>query len=101
MTKTISAEKRSFWEAKIQEQKSSGLSIIEWCQQCGITRSCFHYWKSRLYESVLTPDSFTELSSIQESGIFFEYKGIRIFVEKSFDIPTLTHCLLALRGLPC
>ena len=92
MSKTISEEKRSFWETKIQEQKSSGISIAAWCQQQQISRSSFHYWKNLIYKTTsLTPESFTELSSTNDTGIFFEYRGIRIFVEKHFDLSTLTN----------
>ena len=102
MPKTISEEKRSFWETKIQEQKTCGLSIKAWCQQNQITPSAFQYWKGRFYKTEsLTPAAFAELSSANESGIFFEYQGIRIFVEKQFDLSTLTNCLIALRGMQC
>lgn len=35
------------WQALIQGQKSSGLSIRSWCDMNGINQNCFFYWKRR------------------------------------------------------
>jgi hypothetical protein len=100
MPKSISKEKKLDWETKIREQKTSGLSVNQWCRKNQISKGSFHYWKDRLYSKPnLTRANFTELSPDQGSGICIEYQGIRIFVEKSFDPITLRSCLAAVRGL--
>ena len=100
MPQSISKEKKLDWESKIQGQKTSGLSINQWCHKNQISKGSFHYWKNRLFSKPnLTRDNFTELPPDQSSGICIEYQDIRILVEKSFDPITLRSCLAAMRGI--
>ncbi len=41
------------WAALIHEQQESGLSIDKWCDQEGITRHSYFYWKHALKEEAL------------------------------------------------
>ncbi len=43
------------WAALIHEQQESGLSIDKWCEQEGITRHSYFYWKHALKEEALKP----------------------------------------------
>jgi hypothetical protein len=100
MPKPISKEKKLNWESKIREQKTSGLSVNQWCCKNQVTKGSFHYWKNRLEpKSELTRSCFTELPIDQGTGITMEYQGIRILIDKSFDPATLRSCLAALRGI--
>ena len=36
------------WEARLQEQATSGLAIRPWCEREGFKESNFHYWRRRL-----------------------------------------------------
>lgn len=102
MPKPVPTEKRIEWEAKIRQQRESGLSIDQWCRQNQMTSWSFRYWKNRLQpKSELTRSCFTELPIDQGTGISIEYQGIRILLDKSFDPATLRNCLSALRGLQC
>ena len=38
------------WVSRIKEQKSSGLSVSEWCRQNNISRDKYFYWKRQLKE---------------------------------------------------
>lgn len=92
------------WEQKIQKQKQSGLSVFRWCQENQVTYNAFVYWKRR-FSRVAVPlerKSFVELGeSSSKSGIQLECDGIRVNLEKGFDLSTLTKCLQALRGARC
>ena len=100
MPKPISAEKKIDWEAKIRQQRESGLSIDRWCRQNQVTSCSFHYWKGRLQpKTELARSCFTELANDQGTGISIECQGVRILIDKFFDPATLRNCLSALRGL--
>ena len=53
VSKVTHQVKLDHWTALLKEQKSSGLSIKEWCSQNDISRDQFFYWKRKLKESVL------------------------------------------------
>ena len=100
MPKPISVEKKIEWEARIHQQRESGLSIDRWCRQNQLTSCSFHYWKNRFQpKRELTRSCFAELPIDQGTGIAMEYQGIRILIDKSFDSTTLRNCLSILRGL--
>jgi hypothetical protein len=102
MPKFSSAEKKAEWEARICQQRESGLSIEKWCRQNQLAPHTFHYWKDLLFpKSQLTRSSFVELPIAHGTGISIEYRGIRIFIAKSFDPVTLRSCLAALQGIQC
>jgi hypothetical protein len=41
------------WTTLLNEQKSSGLSVKDWCSQNNISRDRFFYWKRKLKESLM------------------------------------------------
>ena len=50
------------WAAQIQECRSSGLSVSEWCQQRGVTTTTYYRWERELLTGVRrngTPPSTT------------------------------------------
>jgi len=102
MPKSVSSEKKLKWEEKVRQQRESGLSITRWCRQNQIHPNTFRYWKDRLSpKSPLTRSCFTELSTSLGTGIYIEYRGVRIHIDKCFDPATLKNCLSALRGIQC
>ena len=42
------------WATHITEQKSSGLSVVEWCHQNSISKDKFFYWKRQLKDEAVT-----------------------------------------------
>lgn len=55
------------WQALIQDQKSSGLTIRNWCDKNGINQSCFFYWKRRLLAKAEQEVCFAEMSLVNVS----------------------------------
>ncbi len=101
MARTSSPETRLAWEAKVQQQRASGLSINRWCREQQIRPSTFHYWKEQVFvEAPLNREHFTELAD-PKNAIVLEYQGIRICLEKNFDPVALKQCLLLLQELQC
>ena len=41
------------WVSRIKEQKSSGLSISEWCRQNNLSKDKYFYWKRRIKDEVV------------------------------------------------
>ena len=41
------------WASRIKEQKSSVLSVSEWCLQNNLSKNMYFYWKRRLKEEVV------------------------------------------------
>ncbi len=41
------------WASRIKEQKSSGLSVSEWCRQNNLSKDKYFYWKRQLKEEVV------------------------------------------------
>lgn len=56
------------WQALIQDQKNSGLSIRSWCDKNGINQSSFFYWKKRLIAKAEQEVCFAEISLVNASG---------------------------------
>ena len=103
MSKPYSQEKKQEWIERIRNREESGLTIKEWCRQNQISSHCFYYWGSRLFPKKPLADrsSFTELCNAHESGLFIEYGGMRIYLDKYFDSELLKRCLFTLRELKC
>ncbi len=41
------------WASRISEQKASGILVDDWCNQNGVSRHQFYYWKRQLKEACL------------------------------------------------
>ena len=41
------------WVSRIKEQKSSGLSISEWCRQNNLSKDKYFYWKRQIKTEVV------------------------------------------------
>jgi hypothetical protein len=101
MSKPLPEKKIQDWKKNIHKQQKSNLSIERWCRENNILPHNFHYWKRKLLSPALSRSSFTELVETKRTGLFFEYQGIRLYVDLAFDRTTLKQCLEVLRGLIC
>ncbi|MCQ2513387.1 MAG: hypothetical protein MJ092_08410 [Lachnospiraceae bacterium] len=45
--------KLSEWSARFAEQKASGLTVKQWCDQAGVSKDNYYYWKRILKENAL------------------------------------------------
>lgn len=41
------------WAESFQNQKESGLTVMEWCSQNGVSKNAFFYWKRRLRDELV------------------------------------------------
>ena len=98
----------SEWKLKIDQWRSSGLSVQAWCHQNHIKYHTFLYWRQKLGKSesdqskALSPSaSFYEVLDSQKntSGIEIEYHGAILRLGKDFDGATFQKCIKLLREL--
>jgi len=50
----IDQAKLASWASMFSDQKTSGLSVAEWCLQNNISKNKFFYWKRKLKDEVIT-----------------------------------------------
>ena len=48
MSQRQGMERRAYWEEVIQRQASSGLSVLAFCREHGVTEGSFYYWRRKL-----------------------------------------------------
>lgn len=94
------------WKRLVLEWSISGKTSKDWCNENNIPYNTLSGWKKRLKKQEVadvtakSPTEFVELKDWEssESGIFLEYKGVKIHLKIRFDSSTLKQCLSCLRG---
>lgn len=51
MARKVNQALREQWRRRIERQRGSGLSVLEFCRSEGVSPACFHRWKRNLRES--------------------------------------------------
>jgi transposase-like protein len=51
MAKTITAERRQFWQELFAKRDTLGLSVAQVCQEAGVSQATFYAWRKRLQSS--------------------------------------------------
>ncbi|MBR3607765.1 MAG: hypothetical protein IKL51_09400 [Lachnospiraceae bacterium] len=44
----ITQDNLSLWKQRIEEQKSSGLGIREWCESKQLSKDAYYYWRNKI-----------------------------------------------------
>ena len=88
-TKKSQVNKEEYMFSLIAEQSTSGQSIKSFCGRHGIASGNWFYWQKRYQQKHIEPHnnngSFTllqitpDVESSVDSGIFAEYKGMKIY----------------------
>jgi len=109
---------KKYWEIKVQEWFTSGMSAKAWCRENQIVYSTFIKWRNlssyrenhtthRASKSSLSHSSekvhFVELKNQIKpcSGIFLECESVQIYISTDFNPTLLKKCVDALRGHAC
>ena len=50
----VNRAKLEAWASRFSEQKASGLTVADWCQQNSISRHSYFYWKRRLKDEAVS-----------------------------------------------
>lgn len=55
------------WKQRIEAQKSSGLSVINWCNKNNLSKHAYYYWKKRIAsnakKAISSTPVFVEIST--------------------------------------
>ena len=96
------------WTVRFADQKASGLTVRQWCEQNNLSFHTYNYWKHLLKEEVVDqtmPDIVPlSLSVLSDSGSLLEtttpnIRSIRSNNDIQFLFPQ-TVCRTAVSGLP-
>ncbi|MDD1826096.1 hypothetical protein LRP52_28375 [Photobacterium sp. ZSDE20] len=92
-------DKMQLWQERLKQQKNSGMTIADWCEQNQITQSQFYYWQKKLTTTTYEPSSTMVPISIPSSSIPLVIEtpcGYRISVNDASAmalLPQLIRCL--------
>ena len=50
----VNRAKLEAWASRFAEHKASGLTVADWCQQNGISRNSYFYWKRKLKDEAVS-----------------------------------------------
>jgi orotate phosphoribosyltransferase-like protein len=99
-------EKRLFWEEKIPEYKTSGLSAKEWSSENNLSVHSLRYWilkfnkKNKSNESIEFKPLVSEVPSSQESPIRVCIGPAVIELTRGFDATTFER-IVNILSRPC
>lgn len=81
------------WASRFAEQKASGLTVRQWCEQNHYTIHTYNYWKHLLKEE-LASQVLPEIVplAISESSSFLQ-SGVPVSPPNALD-PNLTNCTI-------
>lgn len=86
---------RAQWREVMLEQQRSGKTAAAFCQERGIRRARFFWWKRQLRKGAAP--AFVELRAAEEPGIELRLGGGRsVVVRRGFDARLLREVLAAL-----
>ena len=89
------------WTQRIADCRSSEKSVRDWCEENGISKKTYYYWKRRIFKKEQeqeTPE-FAELHSFRTASSVaasLEISGVNVQVYAGADEPTLSALFRAL-----
>ena len=73
----------------IEAQSKSGLTVVDYCAQNGLVKSCYYYWLKKLTDEKPLP-GFTEVSITRSSPVEITYpNGVRLCFSGDINAATL------------
>lgn len=95
-------ERYAHWQEVIEAQKTSGLSIADYCRNRDIRTNIFYAWRRRISKQQMNQQGFIELRPSASPTASAKATGIRIVtapgyyieVNRGFD-PSLLRAVLA------
>jgi transposase-like protein len=68
MAKTITAERRQFWQELFAKRAALGLSVAQVCQEAGVSQATFYAWRKRLQSSSRTTAAVRSRRSLTKTA---------------------------------
>ena len=88
----------------LEQQKSSGQTVVAYCEQQGLKVNTFRYWQKRHRKENSMP-GFRKITTLKSSDIFsnssyeIELNGIKIKVPFNFDRASFLELVSAVKSL--
>ena len=102
----LNADQRlSEWTQRIEERKSSGISVKNWCRENGVSEKTYYDWQRRIFRGV-QEDPSPEFAELHGSGFrapavaSLEMAGVSVQVYAGADEQTL-HALFRALSSQC
>ena len=94
------------WSRRVEACRSSGLTVVQWCQENGITVSTYFSWQRKVFQALkeVQEVTFAEVPIMEHSQLSghivaaMEVSDVRIQVYEGADKATLQAILLAAKS---
>lgn len=102
----ISEQRRRQWEKRIAHWRASGLSMLAYCRQHGLSYTPLVRWRRRLESGSASAPTLTLIPVVASTPdrcplVIRLPSGIGIEVARGFDATLLSAVVHALQGTPC
>lgn len=103
-------ERAAEWRRRLDDQRSSGLSVVAWCREHGIEKNTFYGWRKRLWESpaasapqfiAVAIDRLVEAPAPAPSSLTLHIGRVAVEVASGFDPALLSDVLSILESRAC
>ena len=82
------------WAGLVRECRHSGLNIMTWCEQKGITTNQFYNWQRKVFDALMEQRE----SQIQGTGLQEPIDGLAALVQRQFELEPFTNTLFLFCG---
>jgi len=106
-------ERIAEWRELLNDQRSSGLTVIKWCESKGLSENAYYYWRKRIVAPSL-PESISKIEknteckpgwlavplndSVPSSSLTLRVGRVSIDVSSGFDSSFLSNVLTVLEA---
>jgi hypothetical protein len=101
-------EKERLWRRRIDQRRASGLSVLAFCAQHGLSSASFYHWRGVLERRAAEQPAFVPVQVVADAlppqanaleVVLTDGRTVR--VAPGFDAVTLQRPLAVLEGRPC
>jgi transposase-like protein len=85
MAKTITVERRQFWQELFAKRAALGLSVAQVCQEAGVSQATFYAWRKRLPSSSRTTAAIGSRRGLTKAAS--PLVPVRIVADRTEDHP--------------
>ena len=88
------------WSERVQEYRSSGKSVREWCRDRGLSEKTYYYWQRRLFKTLMeSPQQITLLTCrCNDITVTVHIAGIETDIHNGADAETVETVLRILHS---
>ena len=94
-------ERHAHWREVLETQKTSGLSIADYCRSRDMRTNVFYAWRRRIQKRQMPGSGFVELQSLvsdNDTGIRIVSGNLCIEVQRNFDPITFRSVLACIQS---